>query len=242
MSTTDPRTTRAESPTRLTRRTLTLGAAWTAPLLAVSVAAPAYAASCGQTSARSTVIWGTSTYNRAANGQLGSTPTVRRRLHPDHGHGRERRPGHHRCSAPSVRDNDNMRDQHRQTVGGTLANALLPAGAQVTPTQGRGQPPGDHLHVQSAGEIWPSRSPTSTQPTGDFWDKIEIERAGGWTRVATPGSVVAGRARKPAPTRRPARTPPRTTTRRGQRQHPDERGHHRLHGHLLEHGTHRGTV
>ena len=111
MSTTDPRTTRAESPTRLTRRTLTLGAAWTAPLLAVSVAAPAYAASCV---ASYQLRWGTTTYNRAANGSSG-TATVT----PTSGTATAVTVGFvSTMFGTTVRDNDNLSLETDSNIGG----------------------------------------------------------------------------------------------------------------------------
>ena len=74
MSTTDPRTTRAESPTRLTRRSVARGAAWSVPLVAVSVAAPAFAVSCaGPQPFR--LNWGTTAYTKNVLTNVG-TATV----------------------------------------------------------------------------------------------------------------------------------------------------------------------
>ena len=70
MSTTSPATTTSPDA-RPTRRTVTRAAAWTVPVVAVSAAAPAYAASCSALTGASFATWS----GRISNGGLDYSQT-----------------------------------------------------------------------------------------------------------------------------------------------------------------------
>ena len=207
MSTTDPRSTRAESPTRLTRRTLTLGAAWTAPLVAVSVAAPAYAASCGQSRAL-TIDWSTSAnYSRmsdllasyvidpdgAAAGYTPITLSIASVVV-----GNNLKTGYQYNG--TANNNDNMRIS-TQSVGGGLGRCLTFHQAPIN-TNNKGTRANRQEITFTFSQPVQNLAFTMADidsMTGDFWDQIEIERVGGWSRVATSGSVVAGNGTQATP-------------------------------------------
>ncbi len=75
-TTTEPDAARVPGSPVVSRRTLTAGAVWLAPVVAVGVAAPAYAASCGP-SFPALIDWGVTSYVRmsATSGRATVTPS-----------------------------------------------------------------------------------------------------------------------------------------------------------------------